>query len=194
MTSAIARPGTFLDTNILYPAGMRDIFLHISQQGLIDPKWPNDIGRELKNTFLKNRPDIALAWMEVTWRDMNRFFPNALVTDYEHLIPDLHLPDMRDRHVLSAAIVGACNVIVTANTGHFPAEVAQAHALTVEHPDRFLRHLLDARPCEFCEAVRSAKAKLANPPFTLDEYLAKREKEGLRETVARLRQLARLLE
>lgn len=194
MTSAIARPGTFLDTNILYPAGMRDIFLHISQRRLIDPKWSNDIGRELKNTFLKNRPDIALAWMEVTWKDMNRYFPNALVTDYEHLIPELQLPDPQDRHILAAAIVGACTVIVTANTRHFPVEVAQAHGLTVEHPDQFLRRLLDARPCDFCEAVRSAKAKLTKPPFTLDEYLAKREQEGLRETVAQLRQYTRLLE
>jgi death-on-curing protein len=45
---------------------------------------------------------------------------DCLVTGYEGLIPALELPDPDDRHVLAAAIVGRCDVIVTQNLKDFP--------------------------------------------------------------------------
>jgi hypothetical protein len=41
-------------------------------------------------------------------------------TGYETLIPSLRLPDDNDRHILAPAIVGRCDVIVTANLKDFP--------------------------------------------------------------------------
>jgi hypothetical protein len=45
---------------------------------------------------------------------------DCLVTGYESLIPPLTLPDPNDRHVLTAAIVGKYDVIVTQNLQDFP--------------------------------------------------------------------------
>ena len=45
----------------------------------------------------------------------NLAFPDALVENYESLIPGLTLPDEKDRHVLAAAIKTNSNVIVTNN-------------------------------------------------------------------------------
>jgi hypothetical protein len=51
---------------------------------------------------------------------MNRAVRDCLVTGYEPLIQSIALPDADDRHVLAAAIVGRCDMIVTQNLKHFP--------------------------------------------------------------------------
>jgi hypothetical protein len=33
-----------LDANVLYPAPVRDILLHIAAKGLYQPKWSSEIG------------------------------------------------------------------------------------------------------------------------------------------------------
>ena len=48
---------------------------------------------------------------------------DALITGYEAFIETLVLPDPDDRHVLAAAIVGRCDVIVTQNLQDFPEDV-----------------------------------------------------------------------
>jgi hypothetical protein len=47
---------------------------------------------------------------------INKATRDALITGYESLIELLTLPDPDDRHVLAAAIVGRCDVIVTTNS------------------------------------------------------------------------------
>lgn len=60
--------------------------------------------------------------MERTRDLMDRATRDSLVEGYHALIPALTLPDADDRHVLAAAIVGRCDVIVTQNLADFPAE------------------------------------------------------------------------
>lgn len=194
MTNPTRPPRTLLDTNILFPAGMRDILLYLGDEELINPRWSADIGHELKRTFHRNRPDIAHEWVDNLWNDMNLFFPDALVSGYAGLVANLALPDPDDRHVLAAAIHGQCEVIITANLGDFPANVLDLHGIAVEHPDRFLRRLLEAQPAPFCRAVPEARTKLVKPPYSVEEYLAKRELDGLTNTVNLLRQYASLLD
>ena len=57
---------------------------------------------------------------------------------YESLIPSLDLPDPDDRHVLAAAIVGRCDVIVPQNLKDFPANVLDRYGIDKQHPDEFL--------------------------------------------------------
>lgn len=52
---------------------------------------------------------------------MEQAFPDASVTGYAGLTDKLRC-DPKDRHVLAAAIVGGCQVIVTFNTKDFPPE------------------------------------------------------------------------
>jgi len=69
---------------------------------------------------------------------MDRATRDALVTDYDHLIPSLAIPDPGDRHVLAAAIVGRCDVIVTRNLKRFPDRVLAPYGIVALHPDEFL--------------------------------------------------------
>ena len=61
---------------------------------------------------------------------MDRAALDCLVTGHKTLIPGLDLPDPGDRHVLAAAIVGHCDLIVTFNIRDFPESAPAARRYT----------------------------------------------------------------
>ena len=125
---------------------------------------------------------------------MDRSLPDARVEGYEHLIERVLLEkDPNDRHVVAAAIVGRCDVIVTNDLSHFPCEVLNEFSLEKERPDDFLSNLLDLDPGTFCYAVRTARVGKKNPPYSVEEYLSNLSLHGLVVTVAELRPYAYLL-
>ncbi len=118
---------------------------------------------------------------------MDEYAEDCLVTGYRDLIDGLQLPDPDDRHVLAAAIVGHADVIVTHNLKDFPAERLERYGIEAQHPDEFIRHLLDLSPVLVVDAVREQQATLSRPPVSIAELLALLERLGLAETVAELR-------
>ena len=114
---------------------------------------------------------------------------DALVEDYEDLIPSLSLPDENDRHVLAAAIRCGAQVIVTKNLKDFPDEVLQKHGVKAQHPDKFILRLIDQAPYAVRQAAEEHRQSLKNPAKTIAEYLASLERQELPESVASLRVL-----
>lgn len=175
-----------LDANIFYPAPMRDIFLQLAVTDIFRGRWTADIHREWMDALLRAEPERDRAKLERTRKLMDQATRDALIIDYESLIPDLTLPDADDRHVLAAAIVGECNVIVTQNLKDFPAEILAVHGIKAWHPDVFLHHHLQTYPGIFCEAVKTVRTRLKNPPYSVEDYLATLKTQGLVKTVAEL--------
>lgn len=124
---------------------------------------------------------------------MDRAVAGCLVTGYEVLIPGLALPDLDDRHVLAAAIVGRADVIVTFNLKDFPAAALGSYGIEAQHPDVFIRHVLDLDEKVALLTVRVHQASLKSPSKTVDEYLDTLFRQGLPETVAFLRPWAGLI-
>jgi hypothetical protein len=118
---------------------------------------------------------------------------DCLVTGYETLAATLILPDMDDRHVLAAAITGHCDVIVTQNLDDFPSAALAPYGIDVQHPDEFLCNQLHLAPQLFCGAMRRVRARLKNPPYSVEQYLDTLTRQGLAATVAELKQFAQLL-
>ena len=175
-----------LDANILYPAPMRDIFLQLTVDDLFRAKWTADIHQEWVNALLRNEPHRDRAILERTRNRMDQATRDCLVTGYEALIPTVELPDPDDRHVLAAAIVGRCDVIVTCNLRDFPKDTVTRYGLEVLHPDDFLTNQLDLMPGPFCDAVHKIRARLVAPPISVQEYLATLSELGLVATAAEL--------
>lgn len=103
------------------------------------------------------------------------------------------LPDPDDRHVLTAAIAGRCDVIVTQNLTDFPAEALALFGIDVQHPDEFLVNHLHLAPGLFCASVRKVRARLRNPPYSVEDYLGTLTQIGLVATAAELGGFAELL-
>ncbi|MDO1498899.1 PIN domain-containing protein [Winogradskyella maritima] len=68
----------------------------------------------------------------------NLAFPDAFVSNYEPLIETLTLPDLKDRHVMAAAIKTNANVIVTNNLKDFPEKYLATFGLSVKSADDLL--------------------------------------------------------
>lgn len=182
-----------LDANVLYPAPMRDLLLQLAVTDLFKAKWTADIHREWIEALMRNEPQRDRAALERTRDLMDKATRDCLVTGYAELIPALDLPDKDDRHVLAAAIAGRCDVIVTQNLKDFPDAVLTPLGIEAQHPDEFLTNQLDLAPGVFCKAVAKVRARLKNPPYTIEEYLETLTRQGLVATAAELQQFADLL-
>ena len=184
----MARFTAFYDANVLYPADLRNLLMHLALTGLFRATWSAGVHEEWISALLRNRPDLSREKLERTRTLMDQHATDALVTGYEDLIPGLQLPDPNDRHVLAAAIRGRADVIVTANLRDFPAETLAEFEIEAQHPDEFVMHLLDLAPGIVVEAARNHRESLKNPPKSIDEYLSAIEKLGLTQTVSVLRE------
>jgi len=72
---------------------------------------------------------------------MREFFPEALVDVPEEIIKAVStLPDLKDCHVLAAAILSNANAIVTQNTKHFPQKCLEKYGILCQSADDFLIH------------------------------------------------------
>ena len=112
------------------------------------------------------------------------------MSDYEHLIATLTLPDPDDRHVLAAAIHGGADVIVTANLKDFPAETLASYNMVAQEPDAFICDLLLAAPDAAVAAFAADRARLRNPAMSQAEYIEALRRAGLTETATILEAFA----
>lgn len=178
----------FYDANVLYPAELRNLLMHLAVTGLFRAKWSADVHEEWISSLLKNRHDLTRDKLERTRMLMDKHAIDVLVIGYEDLIPGLQLPDPNDRHVLAAAIRGQANVIVTMNLRDFPSDVLAPFGIEAQHPDEFILHLLDLAPGAVVAAAENHRQSLKNPPKTVSEYLETLERQGLTQTVTVLRE------
>lgn len=181
------------DACVLYPAPIRDALMHLALTDLYRARWTNQIHEEWIRAVLANRADLTRAQLERTRDLMNAHARDALIENFEDLIPSLSLPDPDDRHVLAAAIRGRADVIVTYNLKDFPETVVAPLGIEVQHPDQFLTHVLGLAPGVVLAALQRLRQSLKNPPLDIDTYLARLEQHELPTFVAQLRPYRALL-
>lgn len=178
-----------LDANVLYSYPLTSVLLELAEARLYRPIWSEDIHAEWIRAVKGNRPDLAVEKLERRRVAMDEALPDACVGGYHRLIGSLELPDPGDRHVLAAAIRARAQVIVTFNERHFPADVLAEFDLCTQHPDTFLRHLIDLAPSVVRVRLETAVGVLQRPPMTIEEYIALLERQSLPESAAALREL-----
>jgi hypothetical protein len=179
----------FLDSSVIYPASLRDLLMRLTMARLFQARWSSHVHEEWIRAVLRDRSDLSFVQLDSVRAAMDAHAEDCLVTGYESLIGSLTLPDSDDRHVLAAAIVAGADVIVTHNLRDFPDEALDRYEIEAQHPDEFIRHLIDLTPTLVVDAVRAQQASLKNPPLGMDRLLALFERVGLVETAAELRRL-----
>lgn len=121
-------------------------------------------------------------------RALETAFEDAMVSDFDHLLPACRvLPDPNDAHVLAAAIRTGASVIVTENLSDFPTEIIQPLGLEARSADAFVADTISLDPGRAVEAIRRMRARLIRPEKSTDQLLFDMEAVGLVETVGMLR-------
>lgn len=175
------------DACVLYPSTLRDLLIRIAQAGLVQAKWTDRILDEVFDNLKEDRPDLAPARLDRTRRLMARAVRDCLVLNYEPLIDAVELPDPDDRHVLAAAIKVRAQLIVTRNLDDFPAELLAGWGIEAKHPDEFVLDQIGLERQAVYAAVQQIADSWRNPPGSVEDVLARLEKDGLLESVAELR-------
>lgn len=178
-----------LDSNVLYSYPLTSVLLELAEARLFRPVWSNDIHDEWTRALTRNRPDIEPAKLQRRRAAMDEALPDACVGGYQRLIPAIDLPDPDDRHVVAAAIRAKAQVIVTFNEKDFPAATLLEFDLCTQHPDTFLRHLIDLAPNVVRSRLEEMVARLANPAMTINQYIAALERQSLPESAATFRDI-----
>ena len=184
-----------LDACVLYPAFLRDALMSLATAAtpLYRARWTKDIHSEWVRNVLENVQGVTIEGLQRTRDQMNAVVPDCLVTGYESRIEKLSLPDMDDRHVLAAAIVGEASAIVTFNTKDFPESVVGDYDIQCVVPDDFICALLEESPSSVVDALHTMRAKFKKKPMAPDEFLASLLRQKLPNAVERLREFSSVL-
>jgi predicted nucleic acid-binding protein len=180
------------DACVLYPAPLRDLLMELALTDSFRARWSEEIHQEWIRSVLKNRSDLNESQLLRTKAYMDANVRDALVTDFESLIPSLNLPDKDDCHVLAAAIRCSADVIVTFNLKDFPSDYLSTFDVEAQHPDEFILYLLDLYPVQVCSAAEKVRQRLKNPVMNPEKYLENLLRQSLPQMVSRMKELGYL--
>lgn len=169
-----------LDTNVIYPLWIRDLLLWFAYHDLYTPKWSKHIFDEWVEVMV--RKGISQEEADRRIEMVNKAFPDAQVVNYEKLITTLELPDVKDNHVLAAAIKTNAGIIVTNNIKHFPDHYLAGFGLTAKSADDFFTDIIDLNHHASIKAFRDLVLNKKKPPYNEFDVLEIFRKNGLKET------------
>jgi len=147
-----------IDANVLVYLSLADFLLRLALfEGLFIPLWSREILVEVERTLIRK-----LGWLPEEVADrfaaMNSDFPNALVSGFDSWIPHC-TNDVKDRHVLAAAIHSQASTILTFNTKHFGSEHLAAWEICAQRPGDYLLSLYSHHPQSVWRQLRFAAQK-----------------------------------
>jgi len=137
------------------------------------------ITNEWFTNLLKNRPDLKEENLRRTIGFMEKKFKYANITNFDHHIPNIQIPDPDDRHVVACAIQCEATIIVTKNLKDFPVNELEKFNMTAQHPDDFICDLIEMDKKTAVDALNAQLKMLKNPPVTKEELLETFKRNGL---------------
>lgn len=176
-----------LDTNVIYPLWIRDLLMWFAYYELYTPKWSKNIFDEWIAVMISK--GIHENEAKLRAEKLNLAFPDALVLHYEPLIDTLKLPDLKDRHVLAAAIKTNADLIITNNLKDFPEEYLAGHGLRAKTPDDFFTDIIDLNHDLSIQAFKKMVLNKVNPPLSEFDVLDYLRNNGLLQTADYLHSL-----
>ena len=166
-----------LDACVLIPMPIADLLLRLATAKQFRPLWSDEILNEVERNLVKKlHKDPHSARRRVN--AMRDFFPDALVENYESLVPAM-TNDPKDRHVLAAAVRSRAELIVTSNQKDFPTTALKPYDVAVRSPDDFLLDQLDLDPSTVVRIAEEVVADMRNPTITWNGYLEGLARAGL---------------
>jgi hypothetical protein len=164
-----------IDACVLYPTVMREVMLGCANAGLFEARWSARILEEWARAAGKLGPAQEV-WARGEIATLGAAFPQAIVSYDAAQERQFWLPDPADIHVMTAAVVGSCDGILTMNAKDFPKNILGDEALLRWDPDGFALILLDHAPEQvqaIAASVLDEANRLSDAPWTMRALMKK---------------------
>ena len=164
-----------IDAFVLYPTVMREVLLGCASVGVFEARWSAGILEEWERAAGKLGPAQEV-WARGEIATLGATFPQAIVSYDTAQERQFWLPDPADIHVLTAAVVGSCDGILTMNAKDFPKNILGDEALLRWDPDGFALIMLDRAPVEvraIATSVLEEANRLSEAPWTMRALMKK---------------------
>lgn len=161
-----------LDACVLVPPYLCDLLLRLAERpALYRPLWSAQILDEVGKAQVEGLGFPLISAQ--SWRGaVDRAFPGSSVSGYEPRIEECR-NDVKDRHVLAAAIHGEARVIVTINLRDFPPVALEPWSVAAIHPSEYLTILYNQNPALFVAKISAMSQKRGRTLVTTLAQLAK---------------------
>lgn len=181
-----------VDACSLVPALNRNLLLSLAEAELFRVRWSVAILDEAERAIAKVIAAKGVADAESMAKraraNMEHAFGEATVTGYEGLIDGLKgLPDLKDAHVIAAAVKTRASVIVTDNLRDFPEQLLAPLDLEAKTADAFIADTIDLDIGRAVAAVRRMRERFRKPEKSPEMLLLDMEAAGFTEAVDVLR-------
>lgn len=166
-----------VDACVLVSMPKTDLMLRLADAQEFRVLWSEEILDEVERNLITA---IGLDPMSARRRvdAMRSHFPDAMVEDYEGLIPAMTNHE-KDRHVLAAAVRANAELIVTDNKRDFPPNAVKPYEISVSTPDDFLLDQLDLSPDTVLDVTHQIVRDMKNPVMTWSAYCEGLQASGL---------------
>jgi predicted nucleic acid-binding protein len=177
----------FVDTSVLFPFSVMDLLLALTEDGVHQVLWTDDLLNEWERVIVRERHRSSETAASVT-AAIRQFFPDCQIDrrDYAELIAQMPGDDPDDHPHMAAAVAAGVDALVTANLGDFPAAPLANRGVRVVGPDTYLLELLAESPNEIFATITRIAGERTRPPTTATELLAAFHRAGLTEFAARI--------
>ena len=172
--------GLFLDANVLYSAGCRDLLIEASLEGLCRCLWSLEVLAEFKAALLRTRPDLKLSQIQRLFDLLAFACPDAMQRPRSaDLIALPPMDDPADAHVLLGAYESSAEIIITFNLRHFPRRLLGRFGLLAMTPDQWLCSVAKPAPAVMIEIAERCRSRLIRPPLSRADHLEALRRSGL---------------
>jgi excisionase family DNA binding protein len=178
----------FIDTNVLFPFSVMDLMLALTEDGIHDVMWSDDLLDEWERVIVRERhrsPDAAAA-ITATIR---QFFADTRIPteSYRDLVAEVDGPDTDDNVHMAAAVAGQVELLVTWNGNDFDCGFTRKHAIKIVDPNKYLCYLYEELPNEVLATIARLAASKRRPPMTPVELVNALERAGVNEFASLVR-------
>lgn len=168
----------FVDTSVLFPFSVMDLFLALTENGIHEVLWTDELLDEWERVIvLKHRRSAeSAASIAATIRE---WFADSRIDPSTYSGDDMPGPDPDDHIHSAAAISAGASALITWDAAGFPAEALAERGLRVVDPDTYLGELFEEFAEEVVETVVEIARGKTRPPMTAEEFLEALERAGL---------------
>lgn len=178
----------FVDANVLFPFSVMDLFLALTEAGLHQVVWTDELLDEWERVIVREHQRSAVSATAIT-STIREVFGDLRIDPslYRHLIDQMPGPDPDD-HVHSAAALAAnARALVTNDTKGFPVRALAELGVRVVDPDTYLEQLYAELPHDVLTTIVELARTKTRPPLGPSEILDALERAGLRRFPATVR-------